>query len=90
MVFNSQENYIYGVIEMKITGANSYIILDIDGWKIRVLGERVVGGFIAEKKTMQRFEPPYENVLLSEDVKRMYINGAINKTLNSHMVLQFI
>ena len=75
---------------MKITGANSYIILDIDGWKIRVLGERVVGGCIAEKKTMQRFEPPHENVLLSEDMKSMYINGAINKTSNSHMVIKFI
>lgn len=82
--------YLRRVIEVKITGANSYIILDIDGWKIRVLGERVVGGFIAEKKTMQRFEPPHENVLLSEDMKSMYINGAINKTSNSHMVIKFI
>lgn len=65
---------------MKITETNSYIILDIDGWKIRVQGERVVGGVVAEKKIMQRFEHPYENVFLSEDVKRMYVNGAINKT----------
>lgn len=35
---------------MKITGTNSYIILDIDGWKIKVEGEMVVGGFFAEKK----------------------------------------
>lgn len=75
---------------MKITGTNSYIILDIDGWKIRVQGERVVGEFIAEKKTMQRFEPPYENFPLTEDVKEMYVNAAINKTTNSHMVIQFV
>ncbi|GEM_PF-883035 len=85
-----KEIIVTGAIKMKITGANYYIVLDIDGWKIRVQGERVVGGFIAEKKTMQGFEPPYENVILSEDVKRIYINGAMNKTLNSHMVIQFI
>lgn len=75
---------------MKITGTNSYIIFDIEGWKIRVRGEKVVGGFVAEKKTMQRFEHPYENVFLSKDVKRMYVNGAISKTSDSHMVIHFI
>jgi len=75
---------------MKITGTNSYIVLDIDGRKIKVQGEMVVGGFIAEVSTMQRFEPPYENVTLTEDLKRIYINEAIKKTSNSHMDIQFV
>lgn len=55
---------------MKITGASSYIVLDIGGRKIKVQGERVAGGFVAEKKTMQRFEYPYEHIILTEDVRK--------------------
>ena len=75
---------------MKITGTNSYIVLDIDFSKIKVQVEMVVGGFIAEINTMQQFEPPYENITLTESVKEMYINEAVKKTANSHMIIRFV
>jgi len=44
---------------MKITGTSSYVVLDIDGWKIKVEGELVIGGFVAKKESMRKFEHPY-------------------------------
>jgi hypothetical protein len=75
---------------MKITGTSSYIILDIDGWKIKTEGEMVIGGFYAEIKSMQQFEPPYEKVPLTDEIKQKYIDEAITKTAGSHMVIHFV
>jgi hypothetical protein len=75
---------------VKITGTNSYIILDYNGRKIKVEGEMIVGGFVAEKNTMKRYEPPFENELVTEEVKEKYIHEAIEKTKGSHMVIQFV
>lgn len=75
---------------MNITGTNSYIILDIDGWKIKAQGERVVGGFYAEIKSMQQFEPPHEKTPLTDEIKRQYMDEAMKKTTNSQMVIHFV
>lgn len=75
---------------MNITGTNSYIILDIDGWKIKAQGERVVGGFYAEIKSMQQFEPPHEKTPLTDEIKRQYMDEAMKKTANSQMVIHFV
>lgn len=75
---------------MKITGTSSYIILDIDGWKIKVEGEMVIGGFYAEIKSMQQFEPPHEKTPLTDEIKQKYIDEAIKKTAGSHMVIHFV
>lgn len=77
-------------IKVKITGTNSYIILDYNGRKIKVEGEMIVGGFVAEKNTMKRYEPPFENELVTEEVKEKYIQEALKKTKGSHMVIQFV
>lgn len=74
---------------MKITGTSSYVMLDIDGKKIKAQGEMIVGGFIAEKDTMKKFEPPYENEPVTEAVRQKYINEAVQKTHDSHMVIKF-
>lgn len=74
---------------MKITGTSSYVLLDIDGKKIKAQGEMTVGGFIAEKDTMKKFEPPYENEPVTESVLDDYIDEAVKKTKNSHMVIKF-
>lgn len=75
---------------MKITGTSSYIILDIDGWKIKAEGEMVIGGFYAEVKSMQQFEPPHEKTPLTDEIKQKYIDEAIKKTAGSHMVIHFV
>ena len=75
---------------MKITGTSSYVMLDIDGKKIRAEGEMVVGGFVAEKSTMKQFEPPYESEPVTDVVRQRYIDEAVKKTQGSHMVLKFV
>ena len=75
---------------MKITGTSSYVMLDIDGKKIRAEGEMVVGGFVAEKNTMKQFEPPYESEPVTDVVRQRYIDEAVKKTQGSHMVLKFV
>lgn len=74
---------------MKITGTNSYIVLDQDERKIKVEGEMVIGGFIAEIKSMRSFEPPHEDEVLTEEIIQCYINETIKKTKGSHMFIKF-
>ncbi|MFE8100758.1 Imm74 family immunity protein [Brenneria goodwinii] len=74
---------------MKITGTNSYIILDDDGRKIKVEGEMVIGGFIADIKSIKNFEPPYKKEELTEETKREYIDKTIKKTVGTYMEIKF-
>lgn len=69
------------MVKIKITGDRSYVVLDIDGWKIKVEGELVIEGFIAKKESIQKFEPPYNNVDLTDAIKIRYIDEAIIKRL---------
>lgn len=78
-----------GDIKMKITGTSSYVVLDIEGKKIKAEGEMIVGGFIAEKNTMKKFEPPYENEPVTDAIRQKYIDEAVRKTQGSHMVIKF-
>ena len=75
---------------MKITGTNSYILLNLEGKILKASGEMIVGGFVADKSSMTHFEPPYENELLTANTKQIYIDTAIAKTKNSHMVITFV
>ena len=75
---------------MKITGTSAYIILDIDGWKIKAQGERVIGDFYAVMKSMQQFEPPHEKTPLTDEIKQKYIDEAMTKTAGSHRVIYFV
>lgn len=74
---------------MKVTGTNSYIVLEDKGRKIKVQGERVSGGFIADISSIEKFEPPYQDEKLTEDIKQRYINKAVRKTAGTHMVITF-
>lgn len=75
---------------MKITGTNSYIILDIDGWKIKAQGERGIGCFYAGIKSMRQFAPPHEKTPLTDEIKQKYIDEAMTKTAGSHRVIHFV
>lgn len=39
---------------------------------------------------MRHFEPPHDNVVLTDAVKLKYINEAIKKTAGSYMIIQFV
>lgn len=75
---------------MNITGTSSYVILDMDGRKIKAQGERVIGGFYAEINSMQQFEPPHEKTPLTDEIKQQYMDEAIKKTAGSQMVIHFV
>ncbi|WP_235192683.1 hypothetical protein [Erwinia mallotivora] len=64
---------------MKITGMSSYIILEHNGRKIKVMGEMIVGGFVADLSTIKGFEYPYEDEVLPDSIKSYFINEAIKK-----------
>ncbi|MCG8711011.1 hypothetical protein JHU04_004349 [Brenneria sp. 4F2] len=74
---------------MKITGTNSYIILDDGGRKIKVEGEMIIGGFIANINSIKNFEPPYEKEELTEETKREHIDKTIKKTADTYMEIKF-
>ncbi len=74
---------------MKITGTRSYIQIEIDGKVVKVEGEMLIGGFVAEKDSMKHWEPPYEKELLSEKEKQDIIEQVTEMTKGSHMVITF-
>ncbi|CAI0779902.1 hypothetical protein FCL49_11080 [Serratia proteamaculans] len=74
---------------MKIIGTISYIKIEIDGRTIKIPGEMIVGGFVAHKEGMKKWESPHNNEELSEEMKHEIINKVIEKTKNTHMVISF-
>ncbi|WLI76404.1 hypothetical protein Q5705_17740 [Kosakonia sp. H02] len=75
---------------MKITGANGYVILSVDGRAIKIAGERIIGGFVAEITSMRNFEPPFEHETLTEEIKSHYIAEVTKKTKHSNFVIHFV
>jgi len=73
---------------MKVSGTSSHVYLDIDGHIIKAEGEMIVGGFVAYKRTM-KFEPPYENEPVTEEIRQKFINEALLETKDSYMKLEF-
>ena len=55
---------------MKITGTMSYIKVEIEGKTVKIEGEKVIGGVIAFKNTIKNWEPPYENEIIDEKLKK--------------------
>lgn len=76
-------------IAMKITGTSSYIEVELDGKVVKIEGEMLVGGFVAYKDTMKYWEPPHDHELIKEEVKKSIVAGVIDKTKNSHFVIEF-
>ena len=74
---------------MKITGTMSYIKVEIDGKVVKISGEKVIGGFVAYKKTIKNWEPPYDNEVIDDKIKQEVIDKVIDKTKNSHLVITF-
>ena len=44
---------------MKITGTMSYIKVEIDEKVVKIDGEMIVGGFVAFKNTIKKWESPF-------------------------------
>lgn len=74
---------------MKITGTRSYIKVDLDDKTVKIQGEMIIGGFVADKDTIKNWEPPYEHIPISEEEKEDIIKRVIEYTKNSHFVVEF-
>ena len=73
---------------MKITGTSSYIKIEYDGKTLKVNGEMFVGGFVAYINTM-KWEPPHENELLDEKLKKEIISAVVNQTKDKDFRIEF-
>ena len=74
--------------DIKITGTNSYINIEIDGKRIRISGEMMSGGFLAYKDGIKNWNFPESRPVTVEE-KQMIIDAVTVKTANSHMIITF-
>lgn len=74
---------------MKITGTRSYIKVEIEGKVIKIEGELLVGGFVAYKDTIKKWEPPYECEIIDDVLKQKIIEMVVNETQDSHLIITF-
>ena len=72
---------------MKITGTRSYIKVTFEGKTVKISGEMIVGGFVADKNSIRNWEPPYNDKSINDTEKQNIIDAVINKTKNSHMII---
>ena len=74
---------------MKITGTRSYIKVTFEGKTVKISGEMIVGGFVADKNSIRNWEPPYNDKSINDTEKQNIIDAVINKTKISHMIITF-
>lgn len=74
---------------MKITGTRSYINVELDGKTVKIEGEMLIGGFVAYKDTIKKWEPPYEHIPITVEEKEDIIKRVIDYTKDSHFVVEF-
>ena len=64
---------------MKITGTRSYIKVTVEGKTVKISGEMIVGGFVADKNSIRNWEPPYNDKSINDTEKQNIIDAVINK-----------
>ena len=74
--------------DVKITGTNTFIDVQIKGKTVRIQGELIKGGFICYKSTMTNWLEP-DNFPLTEAEKKTIIRIIKEKTAGSHMQILF-
>lgn len=75
---------------MNISGTSSYIRVRFDdNHEIVIDGELVRGGFIAEKDSINQWEPPFENEDLNDAKKNELVKKIEDETKGTHMVITF-
>lgn len=65
---------------IKITGTRSYIKIEIDGKVVKIEAEKIVEGFVNFKNTITNWEPPYENEVIDDKMKKEIVDKVINET----------
>ncbi|MBO7208012.1 MAG: hypothetical protein J6W10_10430 [Kiritimatiellae bacterium] len=73
---------------VKIKGTRDYIDVYIDDKVVRIPGEMVHGGFIAEKGGIRVWKEPEGKPITAEEREEI-MKSVIDKTSGSHMVITF-
>ena len=74
---------------MKITGTRSYIEVEIEGKIIKIKGELLIGAFVADKRTVEKWEYPFEEEKIDDITKQKIIDLIVKKTQKSHLIITF-
>ncbi|WP_430509814.1 Imm74 family immunity protein [Gottfriedia solisilvae] len=74
---------------LKITGTSSSIYIEFEGKIVKISGELLVNGFVAYVDSIKNWEPPYENMEISEEIKERIISAVIHQTKNSDFKIEF-
>lgn len=73
---------------IKITGTRTYIDVNYEGKEVRIMGEMIIGGFVAYKNSITTWSNP-QGEIIDERTKNDIIEKVIEKTQNSNMVIVF-
>ena len=72
----------------KIKGKMDYIDVYFENGVVRIQGEMIHGGFIADANSIQEWKEP-EGKAVSASEKKEIIDAVVDKTKGSHMVITF-
>jgi Immunity protein 74 len=74
---------------MKITGTSSYIKVQINDKTVKIEGEMLVNGFLAYSNTIEKWESPYNDLIIDDKTKVEIIKAVINRTSDSNFKIVF-
>ena len=75
---------------MKLSGTRSYIEVEINDKILRISGElTTTPAFYADSNSIKHWEPPFENILISESEKEELIKTILEETKNAEVKIYF-
>ena len=75
---------------MKIIGSRSYIIVDYDHRNIKIIGELTTTPiFYADIASIKKWEPPFDNIEVTEKGKVNIIQRITDETKNKELKIIF-
>lgn len=76
---------------MKITGTRSYILVEFDHRTVKIQGElTTTPTFYADLNSIKNWEPPFDNLVISEGEKKQIIEAILkeNRTSKIQIILE--
>lgn len=66
---------------MKITGTRSYILVEFDHRSIKITGElTTTPAFYADINSIKHWESPYDNIIITEEEKKLIIKRILQES----------
>ena len=75
---------------MKISGTRSYILVEFDHRTVKISGElSTTPVFYADKSSIKNWEPPFNNLKITEEEKESIVAAVIEETNGKDMKIIF-